>query len=510
MAGTVLALCLLAPAPALASDSLFWNWSSIQYNPAADRPQVVDSGISVAAADGSGGRQFTEGGGTMVHPLGLAIDSATGKIYWASFGTGIDYCYGSLYGPNSISYAKLDGTGGGDLNTSGATVDGPDGVSIDPATRRIYWANEFGDKISYANLDGSGGGDLNTGNANVDCPAGLVVDHALGRVYWTDLDGNQISWASLDGSGGGNLSTTGAMVNGPWGLAIDTANGRIYWANNDGNTISSALLTGGGGQDLNTAGATVNGPWGVGIDPSAGRIYWANNLGATMSYANLDGSGGGDITTSAASGHPKYALLVQPPAGLGAPAITGGSTAGSRLSCSPGRWASDLGEAFLYRAPQSIAYAWSRNGIPIRAASSSITASSPGSYACSVTAGNYAGTTSQTSAAFVVSRLSPVTIVVRSRSAASAGLVRVGVLVPYSGRLVGIATFQRRRGQVREYGAAAIAATSPGTATLLIRPTPAARRLLAAGGTLNLGVTLVFVGRDGAIGRTGTSVTVHG
>jgi hypothetical protein len=35
---------------------------------------------------------------------------------------------------------------------------------------RVYWANDFGDKISFAKLDGTGGGDLSTGSATVSNP----------------------------------------------------------------------------------------------------------------------------------------------------------------------------------------------------------------------------------------------------------------------------------------------------------------------------------------------------
>jgi hypothetical protein len=38
--------------------------------------------------------------------------------------------------------------------------------AFDPAAGRIYWANVVGNKISFANLNGSGGGDLATGRRN--------------------------------------------------------------------------------------------------------------------------------------------------------------------------------------------------------------------------------------------------------------------------------------------------------------------------------------------------------
>jgi hypothetical protein len=127
----------------------------------------------------------------------------------------------------------------------------------------------------------------------------------------------------------------------------------------------------------------------------------------TISFANLDDSGGGNLTTAGATvNEPSFPVLLQAPSGAGAPLISGGTKPGSTLSCSQGAWAPDALESFDYLAPQSFSYAWSENGAPITgAASSQITAGSPGSYSCQVTASNYAGSTVQSSAAFTVSPL---------------------------------------------------------------------------------------------------------
>ena len=66
----------------------------------------------------------------------LAVPSgafASETIYWAN---------NSYLNGKAISYASLDGNGGaGELNTTGATVNGAFGVAIDAASGRIYWAN---------------------------------------------------------------------------------------------------------------------------------------------------------------------------------------------------------------------------------------------------------------------------------------------------------------------------------------------------------------------------------
>ena len=134
-------------------------------------------------------------GSTSTHPEGLAIDSAAGRIYWANR-DGTEY---------SIRFANLDGSGGGILNTAPAPVVEPHGLAIYPAAGRIYWANLADHTIYFANLDGSGGGELDVTGALVEQPLGVAVYPAQNRVYWANFDGGEhdVDFANLDGTGGG-------------------------------------------------------------------------------------------------------------------------------------------------------------------------------------------------------------------------------------------------------------------------------------------------------------------
>ena len=93
-----------------------------------------------------------------------------------------------------------------------------------------------------------------------------------------------------------------------------------------------------------------------------------------------------------------------PPVDLIAPTLTAnGSSLGATLTCTQGLWAPDLADAFDFLAPQGLAFSWSVNGTPIAGAnSSSIVASSPGSYTCTVTGTNEAGPTAASSAALTI------------------------------------------------------------------------------------------------------------
>jgi low-density lipoprotein receptor class B len=368
-------------------------WSNLNYGLAFANL----NGTSAGDLDTAGPDSYSE------QSLGIALDPALGRVYWASFLN------------SKILYANLDGSGDAhELNTGSATVNEPTGVSIDPTTGRIYWTNQGSSpyKISYANLDGTGNGhDLNTMGANVTDPQGVAVDPASGRLYWTNNGGNPLSSAKLDGSGGGHDYVTTGALGGGHGLAVDSAHGLVYLPGVG--TIGFDRLDDSGGGGLGVAGADVNSAIGVAMDPAANRIYWANsgisNPGAqganTLAYANLNGTGDGhDLTTTGASvNQPFYAALLEAPAGTGGPAVSGGSTPGSALSCSPATWAPDDPAFFLYRAPQSFALQWRLNGADIPGATSTTyTAPSPGSYTCVAIASNVAGSTQQTSAPFVI------------------------------------------------------------------------------------------------------------
>jgi DNA-binding beta-propeller fold protein YncE len=399
------ARCFLRPRVpwALGAASLLWLFFATSAL-GGDRVYWANYGndtISFANLDGSGGGgQLSTAGAPASGPHGVAIDPAAGRIYWAN------------YGNNTIAFANLDGSGGGQLSTAGAPASGPTGVAINPAAGRIYWANSSNNTIAFANLDGSGGGQLSTAGATVSTPEGVAIDPATGRIYWPNAGNNTIAFANLDGSGGGGqLSTAGATVNVAEGVAIDPAAGRIYWANYHSNdTISFANLDGsGGGGQLSTAGAPASGPVGVAIDPAAGRIYWANFSNNTIGFANLDGSGGADLSIAGATARSSNSpALLKAPSGAGAPALAGGGQVGEQISCSQGSWAPDLLSSFLYRAPRSFTYQWRKDGSDIAGATqATYTPTSPGEYSCRVTATNQAGSTSQTSAPRTVSETPP-------------------------------------------------------------------------------------------------------
>ncbi|MFT3862866.1 MAG: hypothetical protein QM729_01240 [Solirubrobacterales bacterium] len=361
-----------------AAETLYYAnsvWTTIGYATLTDPPAI--------------GELTTKRGSSATVPAGMALDPAQGRAY-----------FGAYYG---ISWVSLDGTEHGDLNLGAITPSDLTSVSLDPASGKIYWTDQMADKIGWANLDGSGGGYLGTGAATVDMPIGIVVDPSLGRVYWVNTGAKSISYANLDGGGGGDLvSGTEPAFDNPQGLAIDPVGERVYWTNVYGQTIYSEALSGVGlPTELNITGADPDNPAGIAIDTEARRLYWGNANADTVSYAKLDGSGGGQVDIGDPEyAWPSYPSLLKAPVSTERPRL---SRVGDTLGCSSGSWGADTVAAFLYRAPSSYSYAWTRDGTTVAGASgSTYVPTASGSYACAVTGSNPAGSTSATSDALTV------------------------------------------------------------------------------------------------------------
>jgi DNA-binding beta-propeller fold protein YncE len=355
------ALSVVLASPALAADSVYWTDGS--------------GAIRVGNLNGTGAHNLFTG---EMDPKGVAVDPATGKIYWADFGSG------------AIRVGNLNGTGAHNLFTGEG---GPLGLTIDPAAGKIYWSDDSSGQIRVGNLNGTGAHDLFTGEMG---PTGVAINPAAGKIYWGATGSSAIRVGNLDGTGASNLFSPEGS---PYGVAIDPAAGEIYWASFYGQAVLSGQLNGTGAANLFSGESTADG---VALDPVAGKIYWTQQSDqGTVRVGRLNGTGAVDLFTGENS--PAFLALLSSPVASRAPRVTGGSAVKSTLTCSQGSWAPDLEGASLYQSPQSFAYQWRLNGARIAGArSTKYRATRPGGYSCQVTATNQAGSTVQRSATHAV------------------------------------------------------------------------------------------------------------
>jgi hypothetical protein len=376
-------------ARARAAETIYWD----NYGGSPDS-------VSFANIDGSGGGTLNAGTQLIESPEGMAYDTASNRLFVAN-GTG----------PNGqILAINLDGSGAAAFSAPGAPIEEPEGIAVDPATGTIYWLNTAGaGSIAWAKLDGSTGGVLNITGATISNPCcRIAIDPVSGRVYWANnpVGANTISYANLNNTGGGGeLNLTGSTVEpGGNGLAVDGAAGRLYYLGGT-NQIGFANTNGTGGGDVPIGSGVINGPWGLAFDPSISRLYWGNESNGpepanAIGFVGLGGVGGGGISIATAPvANPQDPLILKSPTGTGAPTLTRNAKARSQLTCSTGTWAADFAGSFVYQAPRTFAYQWTRNAKPIGGATAAaFTAKSPGSYGCIVTAANQTGSATQTSA----------------------------------------------------------------------------------------------------------------
>jgi hypothetical protein len=483
---TLALLCFVIAAllagEASADDNVYWT------NHGAD---------SLAGAALTGGAGFPIAPTPIVPaaPYGAAYDSATGRVFWANSGA------------DTISSANLDGSAATNLNTAGATVDEPTGVTIDPTAQRIYWANSGADTISWANLDGSGGGNLNTAGAPVDGPRGVVVYPAAGRVYWANFEGDSIGYANLDGSGGGELSIPAEELDGPDAVAIYPGLEEIDWTNAKGpGSIGSANLAFRSGRSFEVSGAR---PTGIAIDTETNSLYWAASATDAIFTSSLYGSEAKPVDTGAAPvSEPSYPFLISKPQ----PAVFGPeggplpvSQPGAPLECKTRSWEPDVPEAFLYRAPLSFSYRWTVNGVPLGGAEEkTLTPSGTGSFACTVTATNPAGSTSIYAGTFNVQSApapaAPTIWVAKLKLDKRHGTATIfaRVLVPGTVKLSGAGVISRSA-KTAGAGVAKLKVVAKGKAMKALKRTGKARVRVAIG----------FVTAEGSVATVSRSLTLH-
>jgi len=350
--------------------------------------------------DGSGGGLLNLGANKLEGPEGMAYDTASNRLFVAN----------EEGASGQILAINLDGSGSTPFTAPGAPIEEPEGVAVDPTTGTIYWSNVTPETISWAKLDGSAGGLLNLSGAPVKgmC-CRIAVDPAGGRVYWVNSTApTSIGYANLNNTGGGGeLNLSGTTVEpGGEGLAIDGSTGRLYFLGSGGK-VGYANLNGSGGGDVSLGSGIVSSPWGLALDPSIARLYWANEGNAkevgtnAIGFAGLTGGPSGGISfANSLVGGPQDPVIVKSPSGTAAPEASRSKSSRAKLSCSTGSWAGDYPGSFVYQSPRSFAYQWTRNGAAITGANAAeYSAKSAGGYACVVTAMNQIGSASQASGA---------------------------------------------------------------------------------------------------------------
>ncbi len=188
----------------------------------------------------------------------------------------------SLAGVARIRRARLDGGDDETLISIGPAE--AHGLAIDQATGDIYWSNYDTDTIRRVASDGQG--TRVVFEDDLDCPKGVALKHDAGTIYWADAGNGTIYRANLNGTDVQVVLDDELRT--PTEIAIDPAGGKIYWADNGTNKIQRANLDGSDVQDVVETGLRLVS--GIALDPAGGLIYWSDSGSGKVQRANLDGS----------------------------------------------------------------------------------------------------------------------------------------------------------------------------------------------------------------------------
>ncbi|MFT5049762.1 MAG: DNA-binding beta-propeller fold protein YncE [Chlamydiales bacterium] len=177
----------------------------------------------------------------------------------------------------SSKIGRCDLAGGYQMTLVSSGLTGADGIRVDVAGGKLYWA-EQGGNIQRANLDGS---DVEVIVAAGGNPHAVALDLTAGKVYWTELAAKRICRANLDGT---DIELVIA-ANSADGLAVDPVGGKVYGSR--GNAVRRANLNG----TRNELVANASSPHGLALDIAAGKIYWTAIGSGRVQRVNMDGTG---------------------------------------------------------------------------------------------------------------------------------------------------------------------------------------------------------------------------
>ncbi len=190
-------------------------------------------------------------------PDGIAVDTASGHIYWTNMG--------SSPGKNdgSIERADLDGGNRKTIVPPGVTFT-PKQIQLDKKNNKLYWGDREGMRVMRCNLDGSlietlvetGRGEVDRRDQTRWC-VGVAIDPKRGQIYWTQKGPDngelgRIFRAGIDLPSGESpdertdIEVFYDRLPEPIDLELDLENRVLYWTDRgdppSGNTVNRASI----------------------------------------------------------------------------------------------------------------------------------------------------------------------------------------------------------------------------------------------------------------------------
>ncbi len=243
-------------------------------------------------------------------PLAVAVDSLTGRVYWAQ-----------AFSNRIIS---ADPTGADtQMLAEWPTVDNAVAIAVDSVGGKIYWAQSvfFDDQILRADLDGQNVESL-VGWPDVDGPIAIALDVAGGKIYWAQSLDDKIKQANLDGTFV-SVVAQWPEVDAAVALAFDSTTQRVFWAQQSlqNDEIRAVDLLGSPPQIV-VGWPNVDVPVALAVSTDGADLYWAQASFNADQIRRSDASG---LNVTTVMAWPEVAspraLALTEPSGCSAPAL---------------------------------------------------------------------------------------------------------------------------------------------------------------------------------------------
>jgi YVTN family beta-propeller protein len=206
------------------------------------------------------------GGTGICGPAGVGVDPATNRVYVANQGSGT---LTVIDANTNTVLTTISGFGG---------VNEAVGVAVNPNTNRVYVAGYFSNNVTV--IDGS------TNNILARIPVGttpinVAVNPTTKLAYVSNLGANSVSVINMTSNT--VLATIPSVGTSPNGIAVNTSTNRVYVANGGSNNVT--VINGSTNSILLPRIPVGTNPVGVSVNPNTKLVYVSNN-GGSVSVIN--------------------------------------------------------------------------------------------------------------------------------------------------------------------------------------------------------------------------------
>jgi YVTN family beta-propeller protein len=225
-------------------------------------------------------------------PVAIAVNETTNQIYVSDFGHTSLYC-GSCFNYGDVTI--IDGETNSTTKIVDDSVRFPQGVAVNPATNKVYVANDF--NASGGGVDVIDGNYFTTTVAVGNWPYAVAVNSTTNKVYVTSYNpyagATSTTVSVIDGTTNISTPVTDPKAAESIAVAVNPVTNKIYVANvgdtghNGTNIGSITVIDGATNSTTDLVDPMALGPHAVEVNPVTNKIYVAN-LGSKA----ISGNGG--------------------------------------------------------------------------------------------------------------------------------------------------------------------------------------------------------------------------